>query len=158
MYTNTTTDCVNAINTHFHTTSQPWKRIRKFSPKGTDVTIREFTSSGLRVSVISNDRDGEHIVRSGSVLPDEASLKKILAFCNTIKHCGDYCNVYYNASEQKIWVCMGDGDGEDPATDIDDIITGLKQFVPHVDVEAEADPNRDTYVPLGYQLGKVISW
>lgn len=52
------------------------------------------------------------VVKEGNLLPktDPALMKRLIKAGNAIRHCGDYGSMFWNALDQTVWMCMGDGD------------------------------------------------
>lgn len=114
-----------------------WKRVSK-AEYGQNV-LRKFENKAynLQASVLSTP-NGVHV--TSHPLTDNLTTA-LVTRGNTIKHCGDYCHMYYNAELREVWMVMGDGDCEEPFTTMDDIKTLLMiPGINKVHVEAEYDP------------------
>lgn len=87
---------------------------------------------------------------------------RLIEATSTIKHCGDYCHLYVNHTTDEAWMVMGDGDGGEPATTIDEIEQLLLQAgAKKVYVEAEEDPPEDEgwkRLAEDQQLGIIQEW
>lgn len=84
------------------------------------------------------------------------NIEEIKQFADTIRHCGDYGELWVNEGVGGVyWVC-GDADGpeaEENHTDFDDIENGFLAIegVKTVEIEAECGPyNKEGWVCLGW--------
>lgn len=89
-------------------------------------------------------------------------LGDIVRLSNTIKHCGDYCYVFYHPQRNDIWITLGDADGmaENGHTTIEEIERMFKDIgINQVLVEAENDPDEaEGYIQINGVTGIIVDF
>lgn len=130
-----------------NTSSSQWRRRVKYQMHGDCARVFENVDTGDFCTVYQLSR-GRFIVKSGNCFPntDPELKKRLISAGNKIKHCGDYCNMYWNPSENIVWMCMGDGDcpseSDSPLTSYTDIQRLLRGAgAKDVIIEAEHSPH-----------------
>lgn len=110
------------MGTYPLTFSKDWKRRCKYVSKW-EGSARVFenvkTNECCTVYCL---KGGDVVVKAGDLLPktDPVLIKALVNAANKIRHCGDYCSMFWNPSKQIVWMCMGDGDCPSETDDISD--------------------------------------
>ena len=141
---------------------QNWELL--YTKKEHAITVRAFKCDDLVYTCVydENETDEDKLqLLSYDLFPEvkEGLILSLTEVAGKIKHCGDYGLLYYSPSQNNAYWCAGDGDGEDPTTDLDDIESILKvDGVASVTVEAEHSPSLgEGYLYLG-QFGEVVEF
>lgn len=133
------------------TSAKDWRRRAKYTMYNDEARVFENIKSKAFCTVY--ELGNATVVKEGNMFPatDPELMKRLIKAGNTIKHCGDYCNMYWNPTDQTVWMCMGDGDcpmtieeGMQPATTYDELKQSLLDAGAKVVlIEAEHSPSWD---------------
>lgn len=144
---------VKAIIDKFPDTSErDWRRRGKYTIYGEEARVFENVKTKTFCTVY--EMYGGSSVKEGNMFPatDPELMKRLIKAGNSVRHCGDYCSMFWNPTDQTVWMCMGDGDCpmdvEDLEEEFKDMTTfeGLKQLMleagaKQVLIEAEHSPS-----------------
>jgi hypothetical protein len=86
-------------------------------------------------------------------------FENIIRAANQIKHCGDYCRVFYRINDNHVYIVLGDGD-MDPSrgfTTYDEIVNLFKaEGIQHITIEAEIGPDEEGWIFIPEAIGKAV--
>lgn len=168
MKTDSTEACrLKAVELYPGTFPGDWKRTWK--TKTEDGSVRHFFNkkTSKSVVVVCNGQgelsaypcDEEAGAGPAMFSTDAKALKEA---CRGIKHCGDYCHLWWNPNTRVAHLTMGDGDGDpdNGGTSFDDIEDWLIEAGARSVIFAdEYSPDEEEgFILLGTDLGKVIEW
>lgn len=162
MQLRTTEECVALIIQLYGYNFSNWKRARKYKEGGN--TVRDFANDQrLQVKVVtasSHDFIGIGLVNA--LVNNDETIRALKKAAKTIKHCGDYGELWFQPTTQHVWWVAGDADGDPtgPTTPMSEIsrifLSSINTPVTKVFVEAEAYPDQsEGWVCLG-KHGKVV--
>ncbi len=130
-----TQDSVEAImKVHPQTSSKDWKRRLKYIFY--DDTARVFENVATKqFCTVYCLEFGDVVVKDGNLLPktDPELMKRLIKAGNSIKHCGDYGQMFWNPLDMTVWMCMGDGDC--PMENEEDLDEEVKKLTSYEDVK-----------------------
>lgn len=156
-----TKECIALIIRLYGDLAVQWKRTKKAKENGN--IVRDFVNANgdlvKIVTTLNHDFIGIGLVNK----TDDAALIAVLKkAAKTIKHCGDYGELWYQPTTKNVWWVAGDADGDPtgPTTPMSEIITKFVCAKAHnigkVFVEAESYPDQAAgWVCLG-KHGKVV--
>ena len=141
----TTEWCKAKLTATFTNTKESgWRRVSK--KNDAQGVLRLFAyDDGRQVNVL--ETASEVIITEAGTEPTTESIKAALKQAGkSIRHCGDYSHIYYNAKKKQVFWCGGDADGEvlNGHTDLKEVKRLLKlPGVRSVQVEAECSPDEE---------------
>lgn len=106
------------------TNASDWRRRIKHDSRATGGSVRVFENvkTGQFCTVYCLDYS-DTVVKEGNLMPktDPELMKRLISAGNKIRHCGDYCQMFWNPTDMTVWMSMGDGDCpmEDEGPDYD---------------------------------------
>lgn len=105
---------VEAIKKNYpQTNASDWRRRVKYDSEGTGGSVRVFENVKTKQFCTVYCLDGgDVVVKDGDLMPktDPELMKRLIKAGNRIKHCGDYCQMFWNPTDKTVWMSMGDGD------------------------------------------------
>jgi hypothetical protein len=153
-----TKDCVELVIQLYGYPYSNWRRTRKYK-EGAN-WVRDFTNdNGLLVKVVTTPKhEFIGIGLINELVSSDAVVAALKRKAKTIKHCGDYGQLFYHPATKQVWWCCGDADCDpDGPTDTVEMISAKLKVVDGltIHVEAEAYPGVDGWLDLG-RHGKVV--
>ncbi|NBQ67308.1 MAG: hypothetical protein EBU46_00140 [Nitrosomonadaceae bacterium] len=154
-----TKDCTILVTHLYGYPYSNWRRARKYK-EGVN-WVRDFTNdNGLLVKVVTTPKhefSGIGLVNNLVVNCDTVATLKRKA--KTIKHCGDYGQLFYHPATKQVWWCCGDADCDpDGPTDTVDMIKAKLNVADGLTIHVEAEVTPDIqrgWLSLG-RFGKVV--
>lgn len=154
-----TDECIALIIRLYGDLAVQWKRTRKY--KEGNNWVRDFVNAeGDLIKVVTTpNHDFIGVGLVNALVDNDETIRALKKAAKTIKHCGDYGELWYHTATKQVWWVCGDADCDpEGPTDSIPVISGKLTVVPEitVHVEAEAYPDESAgWVCLG-KHGKVV--
>lgn len=155
----TETSVVAIVEKFPDTSAKDWRRRAKYTMY--DEEARVFENVKTKQFCTVYELGNATVVKEGNMFPatDPELMKRLIKAGNTIKHCGDYCNMYWNPTDNTVWMEMGDGDCDDEGTytsgnKIESILRSAGAL--EVLVEAEHGPSWNRAHEKELRLGRSV--
>ncbi len=145
----TTSALAAILAEHKKTHAEDWRLLSEISYGGTTIHTFMHVEHKTKCTTFRTQKDDIRVVNR--ILPglNPTLINNLVVAGNSVKHCGDYGQLYWEPETLTACMVLGDGDGQDPGStfiEISDLLAqaGAKEVL----IEAEAGPPEGNFIWL----------